>query len=61
MTRQYFYLESTPTHSYMKGLYKYPISEFPYEKLVKENMKRGKEDPEYELGKSQLHKFVLIE
>src|SRR6266516_4670623 len=33
----YFYLDSTPTHSYMKGLYKYPQSEFPYGKLVEEN------------------------
>jgi len=45
----YFYLDSTPTHSYMKGLYKYPQSEFPYGKLVEENRRRGKNDHEYEL------------
>ena len=45
----YFYLDSTPTHSYMKGLYKYPQGEFPYGKLVEENRRRGKNDPEFEL------------
>ena len=45
----YFYLDSTPTHSYMKYLYKYPQAAFPYEQLVEENKKRGKLDPEYEL------------
>ena len=45
----YFYLDSTPTHSYMKYLYKYPQAEFPYEQLVAENRKRGKSEPEYEL------------
>jgi len=45
----YYYLDNTPTHSYMKMLYKYPQSEFPYAKLVEENKKRGKLDPEYEL------------
>ena len=37
----YHYLESTPTHSYMKGLYKYPQREFPYSRLVQENKNRG--------------------
>ena len=46
---QYFYLDSTPTHSYMKALYKYPQAEFPYQKLVDENAKRSKTEPEYEL------------
>jgi len=46
---QYFYLDSTPTHSYMKYLYKYPQAEFPYAQLVQENRRRGKLDPEYEL------------
>lgn len=46
---EYFYLESTPTHSYMKGLYKYPQAEFPYQKLVDENAKRSKSEDEYEL------------
>ena len=45
----YFYLDSTPTHSYMKYLYKYPQAEFPYAKLVEENRRRGRRDPEYEL------------
>jgi len=45
----YFYLESTPTHSYMKFLYKYPQAEFPYAQLVEENRRRGREAPEYEL------------
>ena len=46
---QYFYLDNTPTHSYMKYLYKYPQSEFPYARLVEENKRRGKEQPEFEL------------
>src|SRR5690349_22131404 len=45
----YFYLDSTPTHSYMKFLYKYPQAEFPYARLVEENRRRGKGEPEYEL------------
>ena len=45
----YFYLDSTPTHSYMKYLYKYPQSEFPYARLVEENRQRGKRDLEFEL------------
>jgi hypothetical protein len=45
----YFYLDSTPTHSYMKMLYKYPQVEFPYAALVAENGRRGQLDPEYEL------------
>jgi len=45
----YFYLDSTPTHSYMKGLYKYPQREFPYGRLVDENRRRGRRDPEFEL------------
>jgi hypothetical protein len=45
----YFYLDSTPTHSYMKYLYKYPQAAFPYEQLVEENRRRGKRQPEYEL------------
>ena len=44
----YFYLDNTPTHSYMKALYKYPYR-YPYDKLKEEDSKRGKEDPEYEL------------
>jgi Glycosyl hydrolase family 63 C-terminal domain len=45
----YFYLDSTPTHSYMKYLYKYPQAEFPYEQLVEENRRRGKLASEFEL------------
>ena len=45
----YFYLDNTPTHSYMKYLYKYPQEEYPYADLVKENQRRGFEEPEYEL------------
>ena len=48
----YFYLDNTPTHSYMKGLYKYPQAAFPYTELVQENARRKREEPgalEYEL------------
>ncbi|HEX8990081.1 MAG TPA: hypothetical protein VF784_00245 [Anaerolineales bacterium] len=45
----YFYLDSTPTHSYMKMLYKYPQGAFPYADLIETNRRRGKQDPEYEL------------
>lgn len=45
----YFYLDSTPTHSYMRYLYKYPQGEFPYARLVEENCKRSKQEPEFEL------------
>ena len=45
----YFYLDNVPTHSYMKGLYKYPQSAFPYTQLVEENRRRGRAAPEYEL------------
>ena len=45
----YYYLDSTPTHSYMKALYKYPQAPFPYEQLLSENQRRGRNDPEFEL------------
>ena len=45
----YYYLDATPTHSYLKYLYKYPQREFPYAQLVAENRRRGKLDPEFEL------------
>jgi hypothetical protein len=45
----YYYLDSTPTHSYMKALYKYPQAAFPYSTLLKENAKRGMMEPEFEL------------
>ncbi|CAF4077521.1 unnamed protein product, partial [Adineta steineri] len=46
---QYFYLDSTPTHSYMKSLYKYPQQAFPYKQLVEENKRRTKENGEFEI------------
>jgi Glycosyl hydrolase family 63 C-terminal domain len=46
---EYFYLDSTPTHSYLKALYKYPQTEFPYGLLMEENRQRTKFDPEFEL------------
>lgn len=46
---QYFYLDSTPTHSYAKALYKYPQQAFPYEDLLNENRRRSRDEPEYEL------------
>jgi hypothetical protein len=45
----YFYLDSTPTHSYMRMLYKYPQAEFPYLRLLEENQRRGRTQPEFEL------------
>ena len=45
----YFYLDSTPTHSYMRALYKYPQAEFPYTRLVEENARKGRREPEFEL------------
>jgi glycogen debranching enzyme len=45
----YFYLDSTPTHSYMKYLYKYPQAEYPYARLVEENRRRSRNEPEFEL------------
>ncbi len=45
----YYYLDSSPTHSYMKMLYKYPHAAFPYDQLIRENGLRGPADPEYEL------------
>jgi hypothetical protein len=45
----YFYLDSTPTHSFMRYLYKYPQAAFPYATLVEENLRRGRRQPEYEL------------
>jgi hypothetical protein len=45
----YYYLDATPTHSYMRALYKYPQRAFPYAELVEENRRRGRTAPEYEL------------
>ncbi len=45
----YYYLDATPTHSYLKMLYKYPQGEFPYSRLLEENRRRGAGEPEFEL------------
>jgi hypothetical protein len=45
----YYYLDATPTHSYLKALYKYPQAEYPYARLIQENQRRGKLDEEFEL------------
>jgi hypothetical protein len=45
----YYYLDSTPTHSYMRYLYKYPQAAYPYDELVNTNRRRSRTDPEYEL------------
>jgi len=46
---EYFYLDSTPTHSYMRALYKYPQAAYPYERLLSENRRAGLDAPEFEL------------
>ena len=46
----YHYLDSTPTHSYMRALYRYPQAAFPYADLLAENRRRGRQQPEYELA-----------
>jgi len=45
----YYYIDSTPTHTYMKGLYKYPQAAYPYQNLIEENARRGRDVGEYEL------------
>lgn len=58
----YYYLDSTPTHSYMKGLYKYPQSEYPYSQLERENRERGLHKLEYELsdsGEFKNHSLII--
>src|SRR5438270_5182836 len=45
----YYFLDATPTASYLKGLYKYPQAEFPYSRLREENRRRGRDAPEFEL------------
>src|SRR5215470_4829556 len=45
----FYYLDSTPTHSYMKYLYKYPQAAFPYTQLIEENRRRGRYEAEYDL------------
>ena len=46
----YYYVDATPTNSYLRGLYKYPQTEYPYARLLDENRRRGKLDPEFELA-----------
>lgn len=50
----YYYLDSTPTHSYLRALYKYPQAAFPYAQLVEENTRRGRHEPEFELADTGL-------
>jgi len=50
---EYFYLDSTPTHSYIKGLYKYPVAAYPYDELIRENAARGRDELEFELHDSE--------
>src|SRR6476661_5822955 len=45
----YYYLQATPTSSYLKALYKYPQRPFPYAELIAENGRRGRADPEFEI------------
>ncbi len=52
----FYYLDNTPTHSYMKMLYKYPIDKFPYEQLVYENRCRSKKEPEFEITDTNIFK-----
>jgi Glycogen debranching enzyme len=46
---EYFYLDNTPTHSWMQALYKYPQREFPYRQLIEENARRSRTEPEFEI------------
>jgi len=55
----YYYLDSTPTHSYMKHLYKYPHEEYPYADLVETNRNRSKDEPEYELRHTEVLRHSL--
>ena len=45
----YYYLDATPTHSYLRGLYRYPQKAFPYTQLIQENQRRGRDQPEFEI------------
>src|SRR5437763_14533605 len=59
----YYYLDSTPTHSYLKALYKYPQAAFPYQQLLEENSRRTKFDPEFELrdtGIFDVHRYFDV-
>lgn len=52
----FYYLDNTPSHSYMKMVYKYPINAFPYDELIIENENRSKHDPEYEISDTPIFK-----
>ncbi|MGC9358721.1 MAG: MGH1-like glycoside hydrolase domain-containing protein, partial [Anaerolineae bacterium] len=54
----YFYLDNTPTHSYMKMLYRYPQVAYPYALLVEENGRRGRDAPEFELTDALAEAFA---
>jgi hypothetical protein len=56
----YFYLDSTPTHSYMKCLYKYPQNAYPYNDLVETNRRCGRNDREYELLDTGILRMIDI-
>ncbi len=59
----YYYLDSTPTHSYLRGLYRYPQQAFPYELLVRENARRGRHETEFEItdtGVFDGHKYFDV-
>jgi len=56
----YYYLDATPSHSYLQMLYKYPHAAFPYERLVRENRSRGKSEPEFELLDTGLDPVRLV-
>src|SRR5262245_34043818 len=60
----YFYVDSTPTHSYLKFLYKYPQAAFPYTQLVDESQRRNRHVPEYELADTGVfdeHRYFDVE
>ena len=57
----YFYLDSTPTHSYMKGLYKYPQAAYPYTWLVEENAGRSRRDPDRRLRHQRVWRHLGLD
>jgi hypothetical protein len=57
----YYYLDATPTASYLKGLYKYPLAEFPYDELVRQNGARGFDDREFEIMDTGVFESGLAE
>jgi hypothetical protein len=60
---EYAYLDATPTHSYLKASYRYPLAAFPYDLLIEENARRGRSEPEYELadtGVFDAHRYFEV-